>query len=114
MTEGFAAAAPAVAHVFVERVGDEDGVWVDGDDGHHLQRVRRLRVGEAVTASDGLGTWQLGSIAEVGERRLRISPIGPVTREPALTPRWSSLLPRRRATRPVPSCTSSSSWGWTR
>jgi 16S rRNA (uracil1498-N3)-methyltransferase len=87
VTEGFAAAAPAVAHVFVERVGDEDGVWVDGDDGHHLQRVRRLRVGEAVTASDGRGSWQLGSIAEVGERRLRLTPIGPVTREPVLTPR---------------------------
>jgi len=87
VTEGFAAAAPAAAHVFVDRVGDGADVWVDGDDGHHLQRVRRLRVDEGVTTSDGHGAWQLCSVAEVGDRRLRLAAVGPVTREPALTPR---------------------------
>lgn len=86
MTDGFAAAAPAAAHVFVDRVGDDD-IWVEGDDGHHLQRVRRLRVDEAVTTSDGHGAWQLCSIAEVGDGRLRLTPSGPVMHEPALTPR---------------------------
>lgn len=87
MTEGFASAARAAAHVFVDRVGADGDMWVDGDDGHHLQRVRRLRVDEVVTASDGHGAWQLCSIAEVGDARLRLTPSGPVTREPSLTPR---------------------------
>jgi 16S rRNA (uracil1498-N3)-methyltransferase len=86
VTDGFASAAPAVAHVFVDRVDDDD-VWVEGDDGHHLQRVRRLRANEQVTASDGHGTWRLCSVAEVGDGRLRLAPVGPLTREPALTPR---------------------------
>ena len=33
-------------------------ITVDGDDGHHLQRVRRLRAGEHVTAADGYGRWR--------------------------------------------------------
>ena len=87
MTRGFAAAAPAAAHVFVDQLGEPDDVWVEGDDGHHLQRVRRLRVDEVVTVSDGHGAWRLCSIAEVGDGRLRLVPTGPVVREPALTPR---------------------------
>lgn len=87
MNQGFAAAAPAVAHVFVDDVNGDGDLWVDGDDGHHLQRVRRLRADEAVTASNGLGAWRLCAIAEVGEGRLRLAPAGPVTIEPALSPR---------------------------
>jgi 16S rRNA (uracil1498-N3)-methyltransferase len=87
VTFGFASGTAAVAHVFVDHVGDDGDLWVDGDDGHHLQRVRRLRVGEVVTTSDGRGAWQLGSIAEVGEGRLRVAPSGPVVSEPELTPR---------------------------
>jgi 16S rRNA (uracil1498-N3)-methyltransferase len=87
VTDGFASAARAVAHVFVEDVAGEADVWIDGDDGHHLQRVRRLCVDEPVTASDGQGTWRLCAIAEAAEGRLRIAPVGPVKREPALTPR---------------------------
>ncbi len=87
MTEGFAATAPAVAHVFVEDVASDADLWVDGDDGHHLQRVRRLRAGEAVTASDGSGHWRQCTVAEVGDGRLRLTPAGPLTTEPALTPR---------------------------
>jgi 16S rRNA (uracil1498-N3)-methyltransferase len=87
VTEGFCAAAPAVAHVFVDEVDHDDDRWIDGDDGHHLQRVRRLRAGEAVTASDGRGAWRLCEIAEVGERRLRLANAGPLVHEPALAPR---------------------------
>ncbi len=43
----------AVAHVFVESL--DDRCVVGGDDGHHLQRVRRLGAGEVVTAADGSG-----------------------------------------------------------
>lgn len=87
MTERFCAAAPAVAHVFVDDVSHEDDVWIDGDDGHHLQRVRRLREGEALTVSDGRGSWRLGTVVEAGDRTLRLAWAGPLEREPVLTPR---------------------------
>jgi 16S rRNA (uracil1498-N3)-methyltransferase len=87
VTQGYAAAAPAAAHVFVDAIDHDDDIWVEGDDGHHLQRVRRLRVGEAVTASDGCGDWRLCNIAEVGEGRLRLAMTEPVVHEPRLSPR---------------------------
>ena len=91
MNTGFCAAAPAVAHVFVDVERDDlhGGVaWsVEGDDGHHLQRVRRLRVGESVTASDGRGVWRLCTVDEVGDGRVVLRPAGPVTLEPPLGPR---------------------------
>ncbi|MGZ4803454.1 MAG: RsmE family RNA methyltransferase [Acidimicrobiia bacterium] len=83
---GFASTAVAAAHVFVEHLGDED-VRVEGDDGHHLQRVRRLHAGESVTASDGRGAWRVCTIAEVEDGRLRLVPAGPITLEPELVPR---------------------------
>jgi len=42
------------AHVFVAELADP---VLDDDDRHHLERVLRLRDGEAVTASDGAGGW---------------------------------------------------------
>jgi 16S rRNA (uracil1498-N3)-methyltransferase len=83
---GYAASAPAAAHVFVDELGDGD-LWIEGEDGHHLQRARRLHVGESVTASDGRGAWRCCDIAETGEGRLRLAPAGPVTHEPVLAPR---------------------------
>lgn len=87
MTEAFCAAAPAVAHAFVDDVAHDGDRWIEGDDGHHLQRVRRLRVGETVTVSDGCGVWRACEIAEVGERKLRLTSTGPLTQEPVLRPR---------------------------
>jgi 16S rRNA (uracil1498-N3)-methyltransferase len=91
VTTGFAATASAVAHVFVDgEAGDiqaDDELTITGDDGHHLQRVRRLRVGEAVTAGDGRGAWRLCEIGEVGDGRVVLAPTGPVTVEPELRPR---------------------------
>ena len=91
VTTGFAATAPAVAHVFVDEAdGDvhaDEPLTVAGDDGHHLQRVRRLRVGEAVTAGDGQGAWRLCEISDVGDGRVVLLPTGPVTVEPELRPR---------------------------
>jgi 16S rRNA (uracil1498-N3)-methyltransferase len=87
VTEGFAAAAPAVAHVFVDAVDGDDDLWVEGDDGHHLQRARRLRVGELVTGSDGAGAWRLFEVAELGDGRVRLTPVAPRVVEPELTPR---------------------------
>jgi 16S rRNA (uracil1498-N3)-methyltransferase len=46
----------SVAHVFVE---DLDRPVLSDKDIHHLSRVLRLRVGELVSASDGLGGYRL-------------------------------------------------------
>lgn len=48
--------ANAVAQVFVT---DLDAPALDPSDTHHLGRVLRLRPGEVVVASDGLGSWRL-------------------------------------------------------
>ncbi len=45
----------SAAHVFVASLDEPE---LDSDDAHHLVRVLRLRDGEAVTASDGLGGWR--------------------------------------------------------
>ena len=65
----YAAAEVAAAHCFVDRL--DSSVTVDGPDGHHLQRVRRLRTGEFLTAADGAGRWRRYVIvgAEPGRSR---------------------------------------------
>ncbi|HZQ28695.1 MAG TPA: RsmE family RNA methyltransferase [Acidimicrobiales bacterium] len=45
----------SAAHVFVADVAAPE---LRDDDRHHLQRVLRLRAGETVTVSDGLGSWR--------------------------------------------------------
>ena len=44
---------------------------VDGDDGHHLQRARRVRAGEVVTAADGYGRWRVYTVVAAGRGRRR-------------------------------------------
>jgi len=85
MTEGWAAAEVAAAHVVVDDPLDESLVIV-GDDGHHLQRVRRLRVGEALTAADGKGRWRAYRITEVGEGRLALTATAEQRDEPVGVP----------------------------
>ncbi len=65
------------AHAFVE---DLDAPVLSGDDRHHLERVLRLRAGEELTVSDGVGGWRrcrfgaaLEPVGEI-ERRDRPSP----------------------------------------
>jgi 16S rRNA (uracil1498-N3)-methyltransferase len=55
--------AEAKAHAFVV---DLDGPELDADDRHHLERVLRLRPGEAVTVSDGRGRWRVCRFAAGG------------------------------------------------
>lgn len=81
---GFAATADAAAHAFV--VALDDAVVVDGPDGHHLERVRRLRVGERITLADGAGAWRAYRIVGAGKARLDAEAEGPAHLEPALTP----------------------------
>src|SRR3954468_10110616 len=48
--------AEAKAHAFVV---DLEAPELEPDDRHHLERVLRLRTGEAVTVSDGRGRWRV-------------------------------------------------------
>lgn len=82
--EGFASAAGAVAHVFVEML--DETVYVGGEDGHHLQRVRRLRAGEKVTAADGTGRWRQYVVARSAQGHVALTADDVIWREPAVTP----------------------------
>ena len=56
---GWPADVPAAAHLFVPSAAAlADALDVAGEDGHHLARVLRLRVGETVTVADGEGGWR--------------------------------------------------------
>jgi 16S rRNA (uracil1498-N3)-methyltransferase len=76
--------ADAAAHVYIE-AGDAlpDHCVVDGADGHHLARVRRLRAGERVTVADGVGTWRVYEIVDVVGDRLTLEARGDLEREVA-------------------------------
>ncbi|MFO7589340.1 MAG: RsmE family RNA methyltransferase [Acidimicrobiia bacterium] len=70
------ATSGAIAHVLTDRLNDE--VRVDGPDGHHLARVRRLRSGEHVTATDGAGEWREYEVTAVSGQGLELRATGPV------------------------------------
>jgi 16S rRNA (uracil1498-N3)-methyltransferase len=80
----WAAAWPATAHVFLDDLADD--ARVDGDDGHHLARVRRVRAGETVTGADGRGTWRPYDVRAVTRDELVLGAAGPARLEPAPTP----------------------------
>jgi 16S rRNA (uracil1498-N3)-methyltransferase len=84
-TSAWAAAQDAAAHTFVGAL--DDALEITGADGHHLQRVRRLRIGEHVTAADGAGSWRRYEIEGVETGRLRLSARGARRREPEIVPR---------------------------
>src|SRR5690606_20681155 len=84
-TMEWAAAARAAAHVVVEGTLAESLV-IDGDEGHHLQRVRRLGVGEPVTATDGAGRWRAYRVEAGREGRLALVATAPLRVEPVATP----------------------------
>ncbi len=64
----------AAAHVFVDELAPR--CEIGGADGRHLQQVRRLRVGERVTAADGTGTWRCYDVVETGQGRLLLDAHG--------------------------------------
>jgi 16S rRNA (uracil1498-N3)-methyltransferase len=45
-----------------------DSVRVEGDEAHHAVAVRRLRVGEGVVLTDGLGASVVATVTETGKR----------------------------------------------
>ena len=71
--------AGAAAHVFVADLGAPE---LDEDDRHHLERVLRLRPGQAVTVADGAGGWRACVWAGAG----RVEPSGPVERQARPSP----------------------------
>jgi 16S rRNA (uracil1498-N3)-methyltransferase len=79
-----AADEAAAAHCFVDAL--DTAVTVEGADGHHLQRVRRLRVGELVTAADGDGRWRRYVVASAEPGRLLLRADSEVACEPEPAP----------------------------
>lgn len=60
-------------------------VTVEGDEAHHAVAVRRLRVGERVVLTDGLGTSVVGEVASTGKRVFAVTVVS-VTSAPAPEP----------------------------
>lgn len=80
----WAASSGAAAHVFAGELLDT--VVVDGPDGHHLATVRRLRVGETVTVSDGAGAWRCYDVTNVGRGSLALAATSGERVDPFLLP----------------------------
>jgi 16S rRNA (uracil1498-N3)-methyltransferase len=91
----WAAGDDAAAHAFVESL--DDSVEIAGADGHHLQRVRRLRVGEHVTLADGAGTWRRYEIEASGAGRLALGARSGRFVEPEIIPRVALALALTKA-----------------
>jgi len=83
--DAWAAGQDAAAHAFVESL--DDSVEISGTDGHHLQRVRRLGVGEQMTLADGAGVWRRYEIEAVAPGELRLGARGDRIMEPEVVPR---------------------------
>lgn len=75
------AGASAKAHVFADDLADD--LTVSGDDGHHLSRVLRLRVGETVTVADGTGTWRAYTVTALSRTDAALTAATPAIVEPA-------------------------------
>ncbi|MEO6467673.1 MAG: RsmE family RNA methyltransferase [Acidimicrobiia bacterium] len=105
METGWAAEFGASALVLRDRAvggfepsdADADSLVIDGADGHHLQRVRRLAVGETILIADGSGDWYPSQVVEVGDGTLTVSRAGPIRTEPRPTPRITvAFAPAKR------------------
>ncbi|HEY3673494.1 MAG TPA: RsmE family RNA methyltransferase [Acidimicrobiia bacterium] len=81
----FPARVVATAHVFADRL--DDRIAVGGDDGHHLQRARRVRAGEHVTVADGYGRWREYAVVGSDAGVVDLDAVTLVTHEPPLAPR---------------------------
>lgn len=75
----------ATAHVFAERL--DDRITIGGDDGHHLQRARRVRAGETVTVADGYGRWRAYEVVDAAAGEVHLLATSLLAREPHLDPR---------------------------
>jgi len=57
-------------------------ITVEGDEAHHAVAVRRLRVGESVVLTDGLGTTAQGVVSSTGRRVFEVTVTGVSTAPP--------------------------------
>ena len=105
METGWAAAFGASALVLRDRApggfessdADSETLVIDGPDGHHLQRVRRLAVGETILIADGFGDWYPSQVVEVGDGTLTVTRTGTIRSEPRPRPRISvAFAPAKR------------------
>ena len=82
----WAASAGARALVFADHPGSgADGrVRIDGPDGHHLQRVRRLEIGERIVVADGVGGWYEAGVVGVSDGVIDGERLGPDRIEPVV------------------------------
>ncbi len=80
----FPADVAAAAHVVWTTVAPQ--VMIDGDAGHHLRRVLRLRIGEVVTVADGTGRWRPYRVADLGEGTVTLASDGDLEAEPPPRP----------------------------
>jgi 16S rRNA (uracil1498-N3)-methyltransferase len=95
---GWAAAVPAVAHVFADAL--EPVLDVAGDDGHHLARVLRVRPGETVTVADGGGRWRPYRVATADGAGVRLEAGGECRLEPVLSPRLAVAFALTKGDKP--------------
>lgn len=85
MLSEWAAASSAVAHTFADSL--DDLVRIAGDDGHHLQRVRRIEAGETITVGNGEGVWREYVVTDARGGSVMLEATGDEQREPVLQPR---------------------------
>ncbi|MEX2100206.1 MAG: RsmE family RNA methyltransferase [Acidimicrobiia bacterium] len=89
---------PAVAHTYSERL--DDSIRIEGDDGHHLQRVRRLRAGEVMTVADGYGRWRVYEVVDAGEGTLHLRATSGFEHEAPLAPALAVACSLTKGDRP--------------
>jgi 16S rRNA (uracil1498-N3)-methyltransferase len=88
----------ATAHVILDAL-DVD-VRIDGSDGHHLARARRVRAGEAITAADGAGAWRAYEVTAVTGGEVTLHATGEPQGEPQLTPRLEVAFALTKGVKP--------------
>jgi 16S rRNA (uracil1498-N3)-methyltransferase len=95
---GWAAASGARALAFVDALpAGSETCWIDGPDGHHLQRVRRLGVDEPIVLADGAGRWVATRIVELREGAVAVVATADARTEPARTPELTvAFAPAKR------------------
>jgi len=98
VTDAFPSSVRATAHIYVDRL--DDGCALEGDDAHHLQRVRRVRAGEVLTAADGHGRWRTYDVADVGPRGITLRATSEVMYEPRLAPALTVACALTKGDRP--------------
>jgi 16S rRNA (uracil1498-N3)-methyltransferase len=84
--------------VYVERL--DDTITVDGPDGHHLERARRVRVGETVTASDGHGRWRIFTVTSARDGTVELAATSQLAHEAALSPRLTVAFSLTKGDKP--------------